>query len=461
MLAFLITHAYSSRDNTSLATVQNNQHAIWNISALNFEIKTLLEKGIGSIWIEGEISNLSRPASGHWYFSLKDERAQVRAAMFKNRNGRVAFQPENGQQILVRAQVTLYEARGDFQLIVDHMEEAGIGRLMQQYEALKKRLDSEGLFASRHKKKIPSRARHIALITSASGAAIRDALSVIRRRSPTTEVTVIATPVQGEQATAQIIQAIQSANRHTECDVILLIRGGGSLEDLWCFNEEALARAIYASDIPIVSGVGHEIDFSITDFVADARAPTPSVAAEMVTMDQYEIMGQLDLLSARLTRQIQLQLQDRQAGLKKIESRLLDFHPARYLHNLHQRLQFAQSRLQTVEQNRLQQQKNRLSLALERIKHQSPRTSIPIMARQTTALNHRLLLSMRNRLEDFQHQFTLQARSLDNLSPLKTLARGFAAISKHNQIISSVNQLKTDDEISIRLSDGKTSARIL
>ena len=263
--------------------------AIWSVSALNFEIKTMLEKGIGSIWIEGEISNLAKPASGHWYFSIKDERAQLRAAMFKNRNGRVAFRPENGQQVLIRAQVTLYEARGDFQVIVDHMEEAGVGRLMQQYEALKKQLSSEGLFATDQKKKIPARARHIGLITSASGAAIRDALSVIERRSPSSEVTVYPTPVQGEPATAQIIQAIESANRHAQCDVLLLIRGGGSLEDLWCFNEESVARAIFDSEIPVVTGIGHEIDFTIADFVADVRAPTPSVAAETETMDQFSV----------------------------------------------------------------------------------------------------------------------------------------------------------------------------
>ena len=435
--------------------------AIWSVSALNFELKTMLEKGIGSIWIEGEISNLAKPASGHWYFSIKDERAQIRAAMFKNRNGRVAFQPENGQQILVRAQVTLYEARGDFQIIVDHMEEAGVGRLMQQYEALKKKLAAEGLFAEKHKNKVPAQAHHIGVITSASGAAIRDVLSVIERRSPASEVTVYPTVVQGEQASPKIVQAIEAANRHALCDVLLLVRGGGSLEDLWCFNDESVAHAIFDSKIPVVTGIGHEIDFTIADFVADIRAPTPSVAAETVTMDQFEIMTQLDILSARLLRQMQALLQVKADLLHKTEARVLRFHPTRSLDNLKQRLQFASSRLNSIQLNQLQKSKSQFQLALEQIKHHSPEYSISILIRQLTALNHQLILSIHNRLEDSRHQFTLQARSLDNLSPLKTLSRGYATISKNNQIISSIKQLKQRDEVDIRLQDGECKAQVL
>ncbi|MBT3204121.1 MAG: exodeoxyribonuclease VII large subunit [Gammaproteobacteria bacterium] len=434
--------------------------AIWSVSALNFEIKTMLEKGIGSIWIEGEISNLAKPASGHWYFSIKDERAQLRAAMFKNRNGRVAFRPENGQQVLIRAQVTLYEARGDFQVIVDHMEEAGVGRLMQQYEALKKQLSSEGLFATDQKKKIPAQARHIGLITSASGAAIRDALSVIERRSPSSEVTVYPTPVQGEPATAQIIQAIESANRHAQCDVLLLIRGGGSLEDLWCFNEESVARAIFDSEIPVVTGIGHEIDFTIADFVADVRAPTPSVAAETVTMDQFEIMTQLDILSARLTTQMQSLLQSKADSLLNSKERILSFHPERSMDNLKQRLIFAQSRLKAIQANRLQQNQNKFHLAFEQLKHHNPESNIPLLTNQLNNLNHQLIQSMNNRMEDCHHQFSLLATTMDNLSPLKTLTRGYAAISKNKQIISSASQLKQNDIINIRFKDGETKAKV-
>ena len=421
----------------------------------------MLEKGIGSIWIEGEISNLAKPASGHWYFSIKDERAQLRAAMFKNRNGRVAFKPENGQQVLIRAQVTLYEARGDFQVIVDHMEEAGVGRLMQQFEALKKKLSSEGLFESSQKKKIPAQARHIGIITSASGAAIRDALSVIERRSPSSEVTVFPTPVQGESATAQIIQAIESANRHAQCDALLLVRGGGSLEDLWCFNEESVARAIFDSEIPVVSGVGHEIDFTIADFVADVRAPTPSVAAEMVTMDQFEIMSQLDILTARLTVNIQSLLQTKGNALLNTKERILSFHPQRAMDNLKQRLVFATSRLNAIQSNRLQQSQSQFRLAFEQLKHHNPESRIPVLHNQLNNLNHQLLQTMKKRLEDCHHQFSLQARTMDSLSPLKTLSRGYAAISKNKQIISSNKQLKQHDLINIQFKDGESRAKIL
>ncbi len=435
--------------------------AIWSVSALNFEIKTLLEKGIGSIWIEGEISNLAKPASGHWYFSIKDERAQVRSAMFKNRNGRVGFIPENGQQVLIRAQVTLYEARGDFQLIVDHMEEAGVGRLMHQYEELKKKLSNEGLFAETHKKKVPAQAQHIGVITSASGAAIRDVISVIKRRSPTSQVTVFPTSVQGEQATPKIIQAIEIANRHAQCDVLLLVRGGGSLEDLWCFNEESVARAIFDSTIPVVSGIGHEIDFTIADFVADVRAPTPSVAAETVTMDQFEIMTQLDIFAARLARQMQALLQDKSNLLTKTEERLMRFHPTRSMDNLKQRLQFASSRLLSIQLNQLQKNKSQLLLTIEQIKHHNPKYKISMLDKQLETLNHQLLVSMHNQLDSCKHQFTLQTNSLDNLSPLKTLTRGYAAIRKNQQIISSVKQLNQHDEIDIRLKDGDCKAQVL
>lgn len=434
---------------------------IWSVSALNFEIRTLLEKGIGSIWIEGEISNLARPASGHWYFSLKDERAQLRAAMFKNRNYRVGFTPENGQHVLIRAQVTLYEARGEFQVIVEHMEEAGAGLLMRQYEALKKQLELEGLFAADHKKEIPSTATHIGIITSASGAAIRDALSVIRRRSPSSQVTLFPTPVQGQQAAAQIIDAIELANRFDQCDVLLLIRGGGSLEDLWCFNDEQLARAIYASKSPIVTGIGHEIDFTIADFVADHRAPTPSVAAETVTMDQYEIMSRLDLLYARLNRLYQQVLKSKALQLDSLLSRLRVYHPQRQMQALDQRLSFMVRRLNTIQSSQIQRQAARLQLLLEKFKQHNPQLKVTMETTKIRGLVHQLQMSMQANLHQQQHKFSLQARSLDNLSPLKTLSRGYATISKQGQLISSAQQLVSEDEIDIGLKDGHKQARIL
>ncbi len=434
---------------------------IWSVSALNFEIRTMLEQGIGSVWIEGEVSNFACPASGHWYFSLKDERAQCRAAMFKNRNSRVGFQPQNGQQVLLRAKVTLYEARGEFQLVVEHMEEAGIGRLMRQFEALKKQLAAEGLFAREAKQSIPAQARHIGIITSATGAAIRDALSVIRRRSPSSEVTIYPTPVQGEEAVDRIVQAIELANRHHQCDVILLIRGGGSLEDLWCFNEEAVARAIYASKLPIVTGVGHEIDTTIADFVADLRAPTPSVAAETVTMDQYEIMSRIDTLQGRICSLYRQRLQQQAGQLDKLVERLGVFHPQRQIANLRQRLEFARVRMISQQSGLLQFNQGQLALLLERFKHHSPQSTLALKRPRVAGLNHQLLSAMDAYLLKLQHRCSLQTRSLDNLSPLKTLARGYAVISKQQQLVRSVSQLGPDDEIDIEFKDGKTRARIL
>ncbi len=434
---------------------------IWSVSALNFEIRTMLEQGIGSIWIEGEVSNFACPASGHWYFSLKDERAQCRAAMFKGRNSRVGFRPQDGQQVLLQAKVTLYEARGEFQLVVEHMEEAGVGRLMRQFEALKKQLSGEGLFAQDAKQPIPAQARHIGIITSASGAAIRDALSVIRRRSPSSEVTVFPTMVQGDEAVAHIVAAIDLANRHGQSDVLLLIRGGGSLEDLWCFNEEAVARAIFASKIPIVSGVGHEIDTTIADFVADFRAPTPSVAAETVTMDQYEMMSRIDNLSARLRSVYLQQLQLQEDRVIKLVERLRVFHPQRQIVNLQQRLGFASSRLINDQQAMLQGYQAGLAVLLEQFKRHNPQARLPLLQHQLRGLNRQLLNAIAAQLRQQQHRLLLQARSLDNLSPLKTLARGYAVITQQQQLVSSVKQLQQDDEIAIEFKDGTGRARVL
>jgi exodeoxyribonuclease VII large subunit len=439
----------------------NPNDTIWTVSALNFEIKTMLEQGIGSIWIEGEISNFASPASGHWYFSLKDERAQLRAAMFKNRNTRINFAPENGQQVLVRAQVTLYEARGDFQVIVEHMEPAGIGRLMHEYEELKKKLAAEGLFEASAKQKIPERARHIGIITSTTGAAIRDALSVIRRRSPSSQVTIYPTAVQGEQATQQVVKAIQAANRHAQCEVLLLIRGGGSLEDLWCFNEEAVARAIHDSVIPIVSGIGHEIDFTIADFVADHRAPTPSVAAESVTMDQYELMMQFDRLNSRLNVLMSQKLHVHDEMLKRTQLRLFRFHPQKMMQGLRQRLEFAIGGLRHVENSRLEQARHKSHLLFEQLKSTNLAVKLPQDSRHIQNLAHLLVLSVRKQLQQSNHRLQLQTAKLDSVSPLKTLSRGYAAIVKQDQIVSSVTQLAPGDDIDIRLQDGESRARII
>jgi exodeoxyribonuclease VII large subunit len=261
---------------------------IYSISELNSEARVLLEKRFPLIWVEGEISNLARPASGHIYFSLKDEAAQVRCAMFKMHNRLVNFQPKNGQQVLARVRISLYEARGEFQLIVEHMEETGDGALRRQFELLKQKLFEEGLFDEAHKQALPFLPTQLGVITSPSGAAIRDILSVLKRRFPGIPVLIYPVPVQGTEAPQAIVESIHSAAKCQDCDLLILARGGGSLEDLWAFNEETVARAINACPIPIVTGIGHEIDFTIADFVADYRAPTPSAAAEFISPDHTE-----------------------------------------------------------------------------------------------------------------------------------------------------------------------------
>ncbi len=439
--------------------MQHNE-AIWSVSALNFEIKTMLEQGIGSIWIEGEISNFSSPASGHWYFTLKDERSQLRAAMFRNRNQRIAFTPQNGQQILIRAQVTLYEARGDFQVIVEHMEEAGVGRLMREFEALKKQLSNEGLFDQKHKKPVPDQAHHIGIITSASGAAIRDAISVIRRRSPSSQVTLFPTQVQGEAATGSIVNAIKLANQHAECDVLLLIRGGGSLEDLWCFNEAALAHAIFDSEIPIVSGIGHEINTTIADYVADLRAPTPSVAAESVTMDQYEIMMRVDQLSTRLQQQIIKRLSSHKIDLSTIQQRLLRLHPQRQMQSLKQRLVFASNSLKHVQNHYLERKNHQLQRLIEQVRLHHPLQKIAMLKLNVDQSKRSLLTQMKSQLTQDRHKLALNSSKLDNLSPLKTLARGYATVTMQDKLIHSAKQLKADDEVKLGFRDGEHIATI-
>ncbi len=433
---------------------------VWTVSALNFEVKTMLLQGIGTLWIEGEISNFACPSSGHWYFTLKDERAQCRAAMFKGRNNRVGFIPENGQHVLLRAQVTLYEARGEYQLVVDHLEDAGIGELMRRYEQLKIQLDQEGLFADDLKKPIPAQPKKIGVITSTTGAAIRDVLSVIRRRAPHIPVLIFPTMVQGEAATAQIIEALQRARQQGDCDVILMVRGGGSLEDLWCFNDEALARVIADYPIPVVTGIGHEIDFTIADFTADLRTPTPSVAAESVTPDRLDMMQTIDFRIARMTSLVVQRLTLYSKGLGQIHKRLQGQHPSSQIEALKMRLKYASDNLLDRTTTRIGTDRYRLQLCHSTIQQSSPLRRIRQQREYLIHLGSNTINAIKQRMLKARHQLAIQANSLDNLSPLKTLSRGFATVRKGEQLVSSVNQLSTGDKIDITLSDGSKQARV-
>ncbi len=440
---------------------QPNNESIWSVSALNFEVKTMLSQGIGTIWLEGEISNFASPASGHWYFTLKDKKAQCRAAMFKGRNARVSFRPQNGQQVLIRAQVTLYEARGEYQLVVDHLEDVGVGELMRRYEQLKKRLSDEGLFDPSTKKPIPQHPRKIAVVTSTTTAAIRDVLSVIERRAPHIPIVIYPTPVQGEAAAAAIRKALQQVVSHNECDVVLLVRGGGSLEDLWCFNDEALAREIAAFPIPIVSGVGHEIDFTIADFVADLRAPTPSVAAESITPDITELMQNIDNQVARLWGQLNSRLTQANDRLRYLRKGLDQQHPTRQFAELKLRLKHASGSL--LERWRAQSSGvgHRLEICQSKLKQLNPKFTITQQRERVSRLLEHQQTAVRQRLLLANHQLSLQARALDTLSPLKTLGRGFATLSKKNRLVTSVAQLAPNDHVELTLSDGKIGAKII
>ncbi len=435
--------------------------AVWTVSALNFEVKTILSEGIGNLWIEGEVSNFVRPASGHWYFSLKDERAQCRAAMFKGRNSRMGFTPTNGQHVLVRAQVTLYEARGEYQLIIDHIEDAGVGELKRRYEALKNQLDREGLFARSRKKKVPEQPSHIGIITSPTGAAIRDALSVIQRRAPHIPVTIFPTLVQGEQAAENIRHALNLLKTFGKCDVVLMIRGGGSLEDMWCFNDEALARDMAGFQLPIVTGIGHEIDFTIADFVADFRAPTPSVAAETVTPDSNEIVQNIDEHVSRLLMQVQLRLTRYREQLNQLERHLNNLHPQRQFDQFKLRLGFASESLINQLKNRLSESKTRFLSCQTGLFQHNPSIAIKQYQQNLEHIGNKNTQAARQTLLLARHKLALQAKTLDTLSPLKTLSRGFATIEKDGKLVTSVNRLDKGDEVGITLSDGKKQASIL
>lgn len=435
---------------------------IYTVSRLNLEAKDLLAAHFRLIWLEGEISNLARPASGHLYFSLKDARAQVRCAMFKGRNRSLNIQLDNGMQVLVRASVSLYEPRGDYQLIVEHMEPAGEGALRAQFEALKKKLAAEGLFDEDRKKPLPTLPRRIGVITSPSGAAIRDILSVLARRFPAIPVLVYPVPVQGEGAADIIADTIRLADARRDCDVLILARGGGSLEDLWSFNEEVVARAVAACELPLVAGVGHEIDFSIADFVADQRAPTPSVAAEMVSPSQADWLSQLRAQQQRLT-YLQTQRQQHYAQrLDWLSRRLQQRHPGLQLKLKQQRLQELRQRLQRASLSRLRTGLARLETLTARLYRHHPGQQLARIRAQQTTLSQRLQQAMKVRLQSLHSQLGSLARTLDTVSPLATLERGYAIASDASSgtILRSVTDTAVGSPVRARLKDGELICRV-
>src|ERR1700691_608959 len=341
---------------------------IYSVSRLNREVRVLLERGFGAVWLEAEISNFARPSSGHWYFTLKDAAAQVRCAMFRQRNMLSSFIARDGQKVLVRARIGLYEPRGEYQLIVDHIEDAGLDSLKRQFEELSASLSAEGLFALERKRLLPAIPKRIGVITSPTGAAVRDIVHVLARRFVGVAVLIHPVSVQGASAAAEIIAALKLAGERAECDVLILARGGGSLEDLWAFNDEALARAIAASPIPVISGIGHETDFTIADFAADVRAPTPSAAAEIAVPDADAWLKSFEHLGLRLKRGMRRCLESQHERLRWLEGRAALVSPSARLAQQMQRLDDLEQRLGRAAQNRLRRARERL-LPLVRTLH--------------------------------------------------------------------------------------------
>jgi exodeoxyribonuclease VII large subunit len=429
---------------------------IYSVSRLNLEVRQLLEQGFPRLWLEGELSNVSRPSSGHLYFTLKDARAQIRAAMFRTRNQAIRFRPEEGLQVLVRARVSLYEPRGDYQLIVEHMEEAGDGALRRAFEELKRRLDAEGLFDAAGKQPLPILPQRIGVITSPSGAAVRDVISVLRRRFPAIPVLIYPVPVQGKEAGVEIANAIRLASARADCDVLILTRGGGSLEDLWPFNEEVVARAIHDCRIPLVSAVGHEIDFTIADFVADRRAATPSAAAELVVPDQVEWLGRLTQIATRLENRLRHTLSDDQRRLVWLEQRLQQVHPGQYLRQQAQRLDELEQRARLLITIIINDLKSSIKELHSNLQRHSPSQLLGRYTLQHSLLEHRLGTVILGLLEGNRRRLELACRSLDTISPLATLQRGYAIVSRlpERRILRQAATVKPGDRIEARLADG-------
>lgn len=483
------------------------QNQIFSVSQLNYSVRHQLEAEFGHIWLVGEISNFSQPVSGHWYLTLKDEQAQVRCAMFRMKNQRVNFQPRNGMQVLVRAGVSLYEPRGDYQVIIETMQPAGDGLLQQQFEQLKMKLAAEGLFAQEHKKPLPNFVKRVGIVTSSSGAALQDILQILQRRDPSLQVVIYPTMVQGKEAAQEIVTMISLANVRRECDVLIVGRGGGSLEDLWCFNEEAVARAIYHSAIPIISAVGHETDVTIADFVADLRAPTPSAAAELVSRDQQELFRQLQHKIDRASLAFDRLWSEKLGVFEHLRVRLNAQHPARQLQQHQRQLSQTQQRFERAMHSEIFTRQRQLQQLSQRLKNQDParqllrqkqqltqlhkraeqqieqlflrkqqrwqtaeqrlsRNPLPHQIAQSeqhiTNLQQRLTFAINQKFNQRQQHFQQLCVQLESLSPLKVLARGYSVTqNQQGKALLSAQSVNIGELLTTRLQQGEIVSQVV
>lgn len=437
----------------------NTDRQVFSISELNRRVRQLLELNLPMLWVEGEISNFSCPVSGHWYLSLKDKSAQVRCAMFRNANQRVKFRPGNGMQVLVRCKPGLYEGRGEYQLIVEHMEEAGFGALQRQFEQLKAKLSAEGLFDNDNKRPIPSSVTHIGVVTSTTGAAVKDIITVLKRRFPAIRVSLFPTAVQGDEAPAQITKALSDANSCEDLDAIIIGRGGGSLEDLWSFNNEMVARAIAASRLPTISAVGHEVDFTIADFVADLRAPTPSAAAELISPDGQQMIGQFARYQMLLKDIQQRIIGGYQQQLSHLQKRLQ--HPGNKLQQQSQLLDHLDIRLRRAIESKLDSYRVQCKQLSDQLGRQNPQYQLQENQQKLSALVKQLARAINQKQEKLQLKLAQSMHLLDTVSPLKTLGRGYAVIrNADGEVVNSVAKAETDDCLTGQFADGELLLKV-
>ncbi|XUP35619.1 exodeoxyribonuclease VII large subunit (plasmid) [Xanthomonas axonopodis pv. vasculorum] len=429
-------------------------------SQLNSLTRDLLEGSFPLVWVEAELSSVTRPSSGHLYFTLKDARAQIRCAMFKPKSTWLKFQPREGLRVLARGRLTLYEARGDYQLVLDHLGEAGEGALRRAFDELRARLAAEGLFDTERKQALPAHVQRLAVITSPSGAAVRDVLSVLARRFPLLEVDLLPSLVQGDSAAAQITSLLQRADASGCYDVILITRGGGSLEDLWAFNDERLARAIAAAQTPVVSAVGHETDFSLSDFVADVRAPTPSVAAELLVPDQRELVARVRRAQARMTQLQQHALGNAMQRADRLALRLRAQSPQARLQLLHRRQEEAGRQLRARMTQVLERLQARVQHGQAQLQSHNPQRHLAGLQQRLRALHPQA--AMQRRLQHDQLQLRSIARSLEAVSPLATVARGYAIVTRpaDGSVVRSAAEVVTGERLRAQLADGSIQVRV-
>lgn len=437
------------------------ERQITTVSKLNRLVKSVLESEVGQVWVEGEVSNLTKASSGHWYFTLKDDSAQLRCSFFRQHNSRCNHPLKVGDQVVVNGQVGLYEARGDYQLIVSYLEPAGEGQLKREFERIKAQMAADGWFSPEHKKPLPEPIQTIGVITSPTGAAIRDIIHVMARRNPLIEIIVYPTLVQGAAAAGAIRQMLAKAIERNEVDALLIGRGGGSIEDLWCFNDPQLAQDVFHCPIPVVSCVGHEIDFTIIDFVADVRAATPSAAAELVSKPLIEYVKQLQQYQNTLCQRLEQQLQRHHHQLQLLEHRLSAYHPQDKLTQQQQTLDQLEQRLKLAYQRVLERQNIRITHLRSRLIALSPDKQVAQQRQRLHHLETRLGRHGAELISQRQHRLANLAQLLNGLSPLQVMQRGYAVVKDENGVAqTSVKAIAIGDQVSVYLKDGRLSTTV-